>query len=146
MHVRNAKLITTGNIEDHLDRVADCDWIIEAVIERIDIKRNLYERLEKVRKAGSIVSSNTSTIPLATLTDGMPERLGRDFVITHFFNPPRYMRLLEVVTGPDTRGDALEAVRAFADTLLGKTVIDCKDTPGFIANRIGTYWIQCALV
>ncbi|HJO73185.1 MAG TPA: 3-hydroxyacyl-CoA dehydrogenase/enoyl-CoA hydratase family protein [Rhodospirillales bacterium] len=146
MHKRNAKRITPGNIEDHLDQIADCDWIIEAVIERIDIKRNLYERLEKVRKAGSIVSSNTSTIPLAMLTDGMPERLGRDFVITHFFNPPRYMRLLEVVTEPDTRGDALEAVCAFADTRLGKTVINCKDTPGFIANRIGTYWLQCAVV
>ena len=146
MHKRNAKRITPGNIEDHLDRLADCNWIIEAVIERIDIKRSLYEKLEAVRKDGSIVSSNTSTIPLAMLTEGMPVRFTRDFLITHFFNPPRYMRLLELVVGHDTRRDAAESVRDFADTALGKTVIDCKDTPGFIANRIGTYWLQSAVV
>ena len=146
MHKRNAKGITPGNIKDHLDRLADCNWIIEAVIERIDIKRSLYEKVEAVRKDGSIVSSNTSTIPLAMLTEGMPARFARDFLITHFFNPPRYMRLLELVVGHDTRRDAVRAVRDFADTALGKTVIDCKDTPGFIANRIGTYWLQSAVV
>jgi 3-hydroxyacyl-CoA dehydrogenase len=146
MHKQNADRITPGNIEDHLDRLADCDWIVEAVIERIDIKRSLFEKLETVRKDGSIVSSNTSTIPLATLIEGMPARFARDFLITHFFNPPRYMRLLELVTGADTRQDAIEAMRGFADIALGKTVIDCKDTPGFIANRIGTYWLQCAVV
>ena len=146
MHKRNADRITPGNIEDHLDGIADCDWIIEAVIERIDIKRQLYEKLEAVRKDGSIVSSNTSTIPLATLIEGMPARFVGDFMITHFFNPPRYMRLFELVAGHNSRRDAVEAVRAFADTSLGKTVIDCKDTPGFIANRIGTYWLQSAVV
>jgi 3-hydroxyacyl-CoA dehydrogenase len=99
MHRRNAGRITPGNVEDHLDRLADCDWIVEAVIERLDVKRDLYARLEAVRKDGSVVSSNTSTIPLATLTDGMPARLRGDFLISHFFNPPRYMRLLELVTG-----------------------------------------------
>jgi 3-hydroxyacyl-CoA dehydrogenase len=146
MHKRNAKRITPGNIEDHLDRLADCDWIVEAVIERIDIKRDLYAKLDAVRKEGSVVSSNTSTIPLATLTEGMGARLKGDFLITHFFNPPRYMRLLELVVGPDTTADAIDRMRGFADQRLGKTVIDCKDTPGFIANRIGTYWLQNAVV
>ena len=146
MHRRNAERITPGNIEDHLDRLADCDWIVEAVIERVDIKRDLYAKIDAVRKDGSIVSSNTSTIPLATLTDGMPARLKGDFLITHFFNPPRYMRLLELVVGPETTTGATDRVRAFADLRLGKTVIDCKDTPGFIANRIGTYWLQNAVV
>ncbi len=146
MHKRNARRIAPGNIDDHLDRVADCDWIVEAIIERVDIKRALYEKLEAVRKDGSLVSSNTSTIPLATLTDGMPDRFRGDFLITHFFNPPRYMRLLELVCGPDMAPDRAEPLRAFLDIVLGKTVIECHDTPGFIANRIGTYWLQSAVV
>ena len=146
MHKRNARRITPGNIDDHLDRVADSDWIVEAIIERTDIKRALYEKLEAVRKDGSFVSSNTSTIPLATLTEGMPDRFRGDFLITHFFNPPRYMRLLELVCGPDMAPDRVEPLRAFLDIALGKTVIDCHDTPGFIANRIGTYWLQSAVV
>ncbi len=146
MHKRNAKRITPGNIEDHLDRLSDCDWIIEAIVERADIKRALFEKLEAVRKDGSIVSSNTSTIPLATLTGGMPDRFRADFLITHFFNPPRYMRLLELISGPESRPDAIESLRIFMDTALGKTVINCKDTPGFIANRIGTFWLQGAVV
>ena len=145
MDKRNARLVTVGNLEDDLDRLADVDWIIEVVIERADIKRELYRRVDGVRKADAIVSSNTSTIPLAVLTDGMPETMRRNFMITHFFNPPRYMRLLEMVAGPDTRPEALETVRAFADRALGKGVVDCKDTPGFIGNRIGIYWMQCAL-
>ena len=146
MHKRNAKLITTGNIEDHLDRVADCDWIIEAVIERLDAKHAIYGKIDAVRKPGSIVSSNTSTIPLAVLCEGMPGGFARDFLITHFFNPPRYMRLLELVAGETTRADAVQAVRRFADVALGKGVVECKDTPGFIANRIGIYWLQCGVL
>ena len=146
MHKRNAKLITTGNIEDHLDRVADCDWIIEAVIEKLDAKHAIYGKIDAVRKPGSIVSSNTSTIPLAVLCEGMPGGFARDFLITHFFNPPRYMRLLELVAGEKTRADALQAIRRFADVALGKGVVDCKDTPGFIANRIGIYWLQCGVL
>ncbi len=146
MHERHAKLITTGNIEDHLDRVADCDWIIEAVIEKLDAKHAIYGKIDAVRKPGSIVSSNTSTIPLAVLCEGMPAGFARDFLITHFFNPPRYMRLLELVAGEKTRADALQAVRRFADVALGKGVVDCKDTPGFIANRIGIYWLQCGVL
>ncbi len=141
-----AKLVTPGNIEDHLDQLAECDWIVEAVIERLDIKQSLYAKIEAVRKPGSVVSSNTSTIPLATLVAGMPASFAQDFVITHFFNPPRYMRLLEVVSGPDTRPDALARVSAFADHRLGKSVVPCKDRPGFIANRLGVYWLQTAVI
>jgi 3-hydroxyacyl-CoA dehydrogenase len=146
MGSRAARLITAGNIEDDLASLGDVDWIVEAVIERLDIKQDLYRRLDEVRKPGSIVSSNTSTIPLSALTAGLPERFAQDFCITHFFNPPRYMRLLEVVGGPHTRPEALESVSKFADLALGKSVVLCNDTPGFIANRIGTYWIQTAVV
>ncbi|MGC2855556.1 3-hydroxyacyl-CoA dehydrogenase NAD-binding domain-containing protein [Novispirillum sp. DQ9] len=146
MHPRNARLITTGTIEDNLDLLADCDWIVEAVIERLDIKQALYARIDAVRKAGSVVSSNTSTIPLETLLSGLPESLARDFCITHFFNPPRYMRLLEVVRGPATRPEAVAAVSAFADLMLGKSVVECKDRPGFIANRLGVFWLQAGVV
>ncbi|PNU06305.1 3-hydroxyacyl-CoA dehydrogenase/enoyl-CoA hydratase family protein [Novosphingobium guangzhouense] len=140
-----AKLVETGNIEDHLEKVAECDWVIEAVIERLDIKQGLYARLEAVKREGTAVSSNTSTIPLAQLVDGRSDAFKRDFLITHFFNPPRYMRLLEIVTGPDTDAGVAAKVEQFADVAMGKTVVKAKDTPGFIANRIGTYWIQLGL-
>lgn len=146
MHKRNAKLITPGNVEDDMALLGDCDWIVEAVLEDPKIKHDLYVKIEAARADGSIVSSNTSTIPLDTLTDGLPERFRRDFLITHFFNPPRYMRLLEIVTSADTRDDAADAVRTFGDVMLGKSVVDCHDRPGFIANRIGTFWLQCAVV
>ena len=146
MSKRAAKLVTPGNIEDDLGALADCDWIVEAVVERLDVKRALYEKIEAARKPGAIVSSNTSTLPLAKLTEGLPESFARDFLITHFFNPPRYMRLLELVAGPATRPEAAEALNRFADLRLGKGVVACHDTPGFIANRIGTFWIQCAIV
>jgi 3-hydroxyacyl-CoA dehydrogenase len=140
-----ARLVTTGNTEDHLGLLGECDWIVEAVIERLDIKQALYAKIEAVRKPGSVVSSNTSTIPLASLTGGLPDSFARDFCITHFFNPPRYMRLLEVVSGPATRPEAVEAVSRFADIALGKSVVACKDRPGFIANRLGVFWIQAAV-
>ncbi|SFF73289.1 3-hydroxyacyl-CoA dehydrogenase [Novosphingobium sp. CF614] len=140
-----AKLVETGNIDDHLDKIATCDWVIEAVIERLDIKQNLYARLEAVKRPGTAVSSNTSTIPLVNLVEGRSEAFKRDFLITHFFNPPRYMRLLEIVTGPDTDAEVAAKVEAFADVAMGKSVVHGKDTPGFIANRIGTYWIQLGL-
>jgi len=146
MSKRAAKRVTPGNIEDHLDRAADSDWIVEAVIEKPDIKQALYKKIEKVRKKGSIVSSNTSTLPRATLVDGMPKSFAADFLITHFFNPPRYMRLLEVVSGPENAAKTVSAFKAFADERLGKGVVDAHDTPGFIANRIGTFWIQRAIV
>ncbi|TNE41446.1 MAG: 3-hydroxyacyl-CoA dehydrogenase/enoyl-CoA hydratase family protein [Alphaproteobacteria bacterium] len=144
MHKKNARLVTTGNLEDNLDLVADCDWICEAIIENPALKQDLYKRLDTVRKKGSIVSSNTSTIPLKTLMDGLPVEFQQDFAITHFFNPPRYMRLFELVGGEHTRKEALEDLRVFADVALGKEVIDCFDTPGFVGNRIGIYWSSVA--
>ena len=140
-----AKFVTTGNIEDDLQLIGDCDWIIEAVIERLDIKQALYAKIEAARKSGSVVSSNTSTIPLANLIDGLPARFAENFIITHFFNPPRYMRLLEVVAGEKSSPEAVARVSHFADSMLGKSVVRCKDRPGFIANRLGVYWLQTAV-
>jgi len=145
MHKRNARLVTPGNLEDDLDKLADCDWICEAVIENPAIKHKVYADVEKVRKDGSIVTSNTSTIPLAKLVEGLPERFQKDFAITHFFNPPRYMRLLELVGGPRTKPEALATLQQFCDRQLGKEVVIAKDTPGFIANRIGVYWSFVAM-
>ena len=146
MHKRNSKLITAGNLEDNLNDLADVDWIIEVIVERLDIKQSLYKKIDAVRKPGSIVSSNTSTLPLADLTAGLSKEFSQDFLITHFFNPPRYMRLLEVVEGPNTRQDALNSISVFCDIELGKGIVNCNDTPGFIANRIGAYWMQTAML
>jgi len=140
-----ALLVTPGNTEDDLDKLASCDWIIEAVVEKLDVKQALYRRIDAARKPGSVVSSNTSTIPLAALVKDMSEAFAQDFCITHFFNPPRYMRLLEVVSGANTRPDATETVAHFADFSLGKSIVHCKDRPGFIANRLGVYWLQTAV-
>ncbi len=145
MSAQRAKLITAGNLEDDLGLLADCDWIIEAVLERLDVKQKVYRAVDAVRKPGSIVSSNTSTIPLGQLLHGLSDTFAADFLITHFFNPPRYMRLLEVVAGPRTRPEALATVSRFCDVALGKSVVTCKDTPAFIANRIGTFWIEAAM-
>ncbi|MEO9166926.1 MAG: 3-hydroxyacyl-CoA dehydrogenase family protein, partial [Aestuariivirga sp.] len=125
-----ARLITTGNIEDHLDLVKDCDWIIEAVLERLDVKHALYAKLEGLRKADAVVSSNTSTIPLVELTKGASEDFAKHFMIAHFFNPPRYMRLLEVVKSNKTLPAAYENVCRFADMQLGKSIVPCNDRPG----------------
>ncbi len=145
MHKRNAKLITCGNLEDDMEAIADCDWICEAVLERPDVKHDVYKKVDAVRKAGSIVTSNTSTIPLGTLIEGQSDGFIADFAITHFFNPPRYMRLLEIVGGDKTRPEAVEALSRFGDVMLGKEVVACKDTPGFIGNRIGIYWSYTAM-
>ncbi len=144
-HKRNTKLITAGNLEDDLDKLAECDWIIEVVLERLDVKQNLYKKIDAVRKEGSIVSSNTSTLPLKVLVDGMGDSFAEDFCITHFFNPPRYMRLLELVRGEHTKREHIDVIREFCDVRLGKGVVDCNDTPGFIANRIGVFWLATAL-
>jgi 3-hydroxyacyl-CoA dehydrogenase len=146
MHDGAAKLIEPGNLEDDLGKLADCDWIVEAVLERTDIKQALYRKLDGVRRPGTAISSNTSTIALKVLTEGMSEAFRRDFLITHFFNPPRYMRLLEIVSGPDTAVDTVAAVTQFADVALGKSIVRCEDSPGFIANRLGIYWLQLALI
>lgn len=141
-----AKLVTTGNIEDDLDLLADCDWIVEAIIERLELKQALYAKIEKHRKPQSVVSSNTSTISLTKLIEGLPAHFAEDFMITHFFNPPRYMRLLEIVPGEKTRPDDVDVLSRFADEKLGKSVVHCKDRPGFIANRLGVLWLQAAVV
>ena len=146
MHKRNARLVTTGNIEDHMDLLADCDWIIEAIIERLDLKQTLYKKIDAVRRADAVVSSNTSTIPLHDLVAGLPAGFAEQFMITHFFNPPRYMRLLEVASGSQTKPAVVQKVSQFCDLKLGKGVVGCKDSPGFIANRIGIYWIQTAIL
>ena len=145
MSKRAAKLVETGNIDDHLDKAGECDWIVEAIVERLDIKQSLYAKLETVKKPGAAISSNTSTIPLGHLVEGRTDQFKRDFLITHFFNPPRYMRLLEIVEGPETDHALVAKVEAFADRAMGKRVIHTHDTPGFIANRLGTYWLAIAV-
>ncbi len=145
MHQRNAKRIRPGNVEDHLEWLAECDLVIEVVIENLEIKQALYRKIDQHRKASAIVTSNTSTIPLAHLVEGMGEDFRQHFAVTHFFNPPRYMRLLELVAGPDTRPEVVSTLRDFGDRMLGKSVVDCKDTPGFIANRIGILWMGVAV-
>lgn len=145
MNKRAAGLVETGNIEDDLGKVAECDWVVEAIIEKLEIKQELYAKLENVRKAGTAVSSNTSTIPLEQLTGGRSEQFRKDFLITHFFNPPRYMRLIEIVSGPHSDPATVAKVTDFVDRQLGKTPVVAEDSPGFIANRIGTFWIQAAI-
>ncbi|NIJ29013.1 3-hydroxyacyl-CoA dehydrogenase [Sphingomonas insulae] len=140
-----AKLVETGNIDDHLDRVAECDWIVEAIVERLDIKQALYAKLEELKRPGTAVSSNTSTIPLGNLVEGRSDQFKADFLITHFFNPPRYMRLIEIVRGEATDVAVAEKVEDFIDRFMGKRIVRAKDTPGFIANRIGTYWLAVAI-
>lgn len=143
---RNAKLVTPGNMEDDLDKLAEVDWIIEVVLEKIEVKHDVYQKIDKVRKKGSIVSSNTSTIPLNVLIEGQSEQFKKDFIITHFFNPPRFMKLLEVVKSPTFDPKRYEEICDFADRRLGKAVVNAKDTPGFLANRIGVYWMTAGLV
>jgi 3-hydroxyacyl-CoA dehydrogenase len=146
MDKNNARLITTGNIEDHLHWLADADWVIEAVIENPQIKQSLYQKLEAVCKQDCLISSNTSTLPLGLLVKDMPDSFKRRFMITHFFNPPRYMRLLELVSSTATEPAFVETVSQFADSKLGKNCVACKDTPGFIGNRIGIYWLLSGLL
>ena len=145
MHPRIAKQVTPGTTGDNLALIADCDWVIEAVIERPDIKQELYRSLLPHLKPDAIVSSNTSTLPLAVLTEGMDENLKKRFMITHFFNPPRYMRLMELITGAENDPAAIERISNFCDAGMGKSVVPAKDTPGFIANRIGTFWLHAAV-
>lgn len=145
MSARNAKLITPGNMEDDLGLLGDCDWIVEVVLEDLKIKHATYEKIQKNRKKGSIVSSNTSTIPLHFLTEPFGDDLANDFLITHFFNPPRYLPLMELVTSPKTRKDAERDIVEFCDIHLGKGIVRCHDTPGFIGNRIGVFWMQSGI-
>ncbi|WP_445504122.1 3-hydroxyacyl-CoA dehydrogenase NAD-binding domain-containing protein [Microvirga sp. G4-2] len=144
MHPDAAKLVHAGNIDDDLQRLSEADWIIEAVVEKLDVKRDLYRKIDSVRKKGSIVSSNTSTIPRSDLIAELKDSFAADFLITHFFNPPRIMRLVEIVSSPENSTDLVSRAKAASEVILGKTVVDCHDTPGFIANRIGCYWLAVA--
>jgi 3-hydroxyacyl-CoA dehydrogenase len=135
-------LVRTGGFDEDLASVATCDWIIEAIVERLDVKQSLFERIEPHRRAGAVVSSNTSGIPIAALAAGRSDGFRRHFLGTHFFNPPRYLRLLEVIPTPDTDPAVVETISAFADRRLGKDVVVTKDTPNFIANHIGLYGVM----
>ena len=136
------KKITTGNFDDNMKDIAHCDWIIEVVIERLDIKQQVYEKVEQFRKAGTLVTSNTSGIPIHLLSVGRSEDFKKNFCGTHFFNPPRYLRLLEIIPTPDTDEAVVDFLMHYGDLYLGKTTVLCKDTPAFIANRIGVFSIM----
>ena len=140
-----AEHIETGNIEDDFSAVSEADWVVEAVVERIDIKHSIYSKIQDARKPSSIISSNTSTIPLKVLSANMSEDMKKNFCITHFFNPVRYMALLEIVTEPINDTEKINFLKSFCDEQLGKGVIICNDTPGFIGNRIGVYAMQVAM-
>ena len=137
--------INIGNINDNFGVVKDADWVVEAVVEKIDIKHNLYEKIFKTRKAGSIVSSNTSSIPIKVLSENLSKEDKKDFCITHFFNPVRYMGLLEIVKNENNDLKKINFLKDFCETLLGKGVIVCNDTPGFLGNRVGVYAMQVAM-
>jgi 3-hydroxyacyl-CoA dehydrogenase len=140
-----ARLITIGNFEDNLGWLSEADWIIEAVAENLEIKRSLLKRVEAVRRPGTIITTNTSGLPVATIAEGFSEDFRRCWFGTHFFNPPRYMRLLEIIPTAETDRAAIEAIAHFADLRLGKGVVYAKDTPNFIANRIGTFSVLNAI-
>src|SRR5690242_15895154 len=135
-----AKLISTGSF-DELARIQESDWIIEAIVEQLDIKRSLLEKVDAARRQGSIVSSNTSGIPISTLAEGRSVDFRRHWLGTHFFNPPRYLHLLEVIPTAATAKDVVEAVSSFADRHLGKGVVIAKDSPNFIGNHIALYGV-----
>jgi len=134
-----ARLVTIGNFDDDLKRLADVDWIIEAVVENLDLKRVLLKKVEAIRRPGTIVTTNTSGLPVAKIADGFSEDFRRAWFGTHFFNPPRYMRLLELIPTPEADRSLIDTVAHFCDVQLGKGVVFAKDTPNFIANRIGTF-------
>ena len=145
MSKQAGELITLGNIRDDFDQLAQCDWIAEAVVERLDIKKDLYKRLNETCNAQAIITSNTSTIPIKLLVEDMPASFQKRFAITHFFNPVRFMRLLELVRGEATDPAVIDRLDEFCEKQLGKGVVRCLDTPGFLGNRVGVYAIQCAL-
>lgn len=136
------KKITTGNFTDNMKEIAGVDWIIEVVVERLDIKKIIYEQVEQYRKPGTLITSNTSGIPIHMLSEGRSEDFKQQFCGTHFFNPPRYLRLLEIIPTPDTKQEVIDFLMHYGDLHLGKTTVLCKDTPAFIANRIGVFSIM----
>ncbi|WP_271393918.1 3-hydroxyacyl-CoA dehydrogenase/enoyl-CoA hydratase family protein [Aequorivita sinensis] len=141
-HKDFAKRITTGNLEDDIAKVKTADWIIEVVVERLDIKKQVFENLDKHRKPGTLITSNTSGIPIKFMSEGRSEDFQKHFCGTHFFNPPRYLKLFEIIPGPKTSPEVLEFLNGYGEKFLGKTTVVAKDTPAFIGNRIGIFGIQ----
>lgn len=137
-----ASRITTGNFEDDFHLIADCDWILEAVIEKLDIKKQVFEQVEKYRRPGSLITTNTSGIPIEMMLEGRSDDFGKHFCGTHFFNPPRYLQLLEVIPSSQTAPEVVDFLMHYGDLFLGKTTVLCKDTPAFIANRVGIFAIM----
>lgn len=142
---KNLQLITPGNLEDDLEKLKDVDWVIEVIVENLDVKKSLYEKIDGVRKDGTIISSNTSGISINAMVEGRSEDFGKHFLGTHFFNPPRYLKLLEVIPAKTTAPEVVEFMSTFGEDNLGKGVVIAKDTPNFIANRIGTYGLLVTL-
>ena len=136
------KNITTGNFEDNMKDIANCDWTIEVVVERLDIKKQVFDQVEKYRKPGTLITSNTSGIPIHLMAEGRSDDFKKHFCGTHFFNPPRYLRLLEIIPTPFTDKEVIDFLMHYGDLYLGKTTVLCKDTPAFIANRIGVFSIM----
>lgn len=134
--------IECGNFDDDLEKISSCDWIIEVIVERLDIKQQLFERVEAFRKPGTLISSNTSGIPISQLSEGRSEDFQKHFCGTHFFNPPRYLQLLEIIPGPKTEQRVIDFFMGYGESILGKQSVLCKDTPAFIANRVGVFAIQ----
>lgn len=141
-HKDVVKKITTGNFDDNMKDIAGCDWIIEVVVERLDIKKQVFEKVEQFRKPGTLITSNTSGIPIHLMAEGRSDDFKKHFCGTHFFNPPRYLRLLEIIPTPFTDPAVIDFLMHYGDLFLGKTTVLCKDTPAFIANRIGVYGIM----
>jgi len=137
-----AKRVTTGNFDDDLSKIADCDWIIEVVVERLDIKQQVFEKVEKYRKPGTLITTNTSGIPIHLMLEGRSDDFKAHFCGSHFFNPPRYLRLLEIIPTSETKPEVIDFLMHYGDLYLGKTTVLCKDTPAFIANRIGVFGIM----
>lgn len=137
-----SKRISTGNMSDNMNQIADYDWVIEVVIERLDIKKIVFDQVEKYRKKGTLITSNTSGIPISSMLDGRTDDFKKHFFGTHFFNPPRYLKLLEIIPSPETDQSNIDYMMKFGADVLGKTMVLCKDTPAFIANRVGVYAIQ----
>lgn len=140
-----AKRITTGNFDDDMPKIADCDWVIEVVVERLDIKQQIFEKVEKYRKAGTLITSNTSGIPIHLMAEGRSDDFKKHFCGTHFFNPPRYLKLLEIIPTKDTLTTVTDFLMAYGEKYLGKTTVLAKDTPAFIGNRIGVFSIMSVL-
>ena len=137
-----ASRIETGNFDDDLSKIKDCDWVIEVVIERLDIKQQVFTNVEKYRKPGTLITSNTSGIPIHMMLEGRSDDFKANFCGTHFFNPPRYLQLMEIIPTPETNPEVIDFLMDYGQRYLGKKTVLCKDTPAFIANRVGVYAIM----